>query len=119
MTKIRHTATAFLLVLTVLMTGLAGVAHALSSSCLAMPCDTHMSGPAGPSDVVPDAGERPASPGDHMADDGCNPSICHALALAAQPPKTDAAPPPGARGWQVGHLSALQEPEHPDRPPNH
>ena len=56
---------------------------------------------------------------DDMTHEGCNPFLCHVLALTSQYSEAEFEHSETVLGWQVVHLSALEEPDNPDRPPNH
>lgn len=103
------------------MTGLGSAAHALSMGCVGGHCDEQM--------VMPEVeyhaghalgeatGSTPLGP-DGMEHDECNPFLCNSLALILLTPDAVFDQSETVLGWQVGHLSTLEEPSNPDRPPN-
>lgn len=104
------------------MTGLGSAAHALSENCVGGPCDTHMHMPAGEHQADGSASGDHSDDVSHQSDgsvhEGCSPFLCHVLAITPQYSEATFDHSETVMGWQVGRLSTLQEPEHPDRPPN-
>lgn len=103
------------------MTGLGSAAHALSKNCAGGHCDDHASMSvdmhhADHASVEP-TGSVPQGT-DGVAHEGCNPFLCHVLALSSQYSEATFDQSETVLGWQVGHLSTLEEPDNPDRPPN-
>ncbi len=55
---------------------------------------------------------------DGIEHDECNPFLCNSLVLILQTSDAVFGQSDAVLGWQVGHLSTLEEPDNPDRPPN-
>ena len=75
--------------------------------------DAHVSG----HNFVELSGDATHDP-DEMAHDGCDQFLCHALDLTLPQSKVTFDHSKTVLGWRVRHLSTLNEPENPDRPPN-
>ena len=105
-----------LAVILVLLTGFASVAHDMPLNCNDGHCDEVQSSERSPHlDRLSPTGHHETDGADH---DGCNPFLCNLMLLASE--TSDASPDQFEQvlNWQVSELSALREPEHPDRPPN-
>ncbi len=114
------TSTLLVLVLT-LLTGVSSVAHGLPTDCGGGHCDYHMTMIAkenhvGHGQLEPMGGVLHGSNG--LMHDECNPFLCNVLALALPPLEAVFDQSEAALAWHVTGLSALKEPDNPDRPPN-
>ncbi len=97
-----------------LVLGLGTVAHTMPPGCFGAPCDDHATGPA----AHQHADDTTHQGTDGPSHDGCNPFMCHVMALVIAPHHVDLRPSGIVLGWQVAHLSTSQHPDSPDRPPN-
>ncbi|WP_165759709.1 hypothetical protein [Falsiruegeria litorea] len=103
------------------MSGLGGVAHALSKDCVGGHCDDHLVMEMQESHVGHASGKPTdsASNGSNgMEPDECNPFLCNALALTFPDSEVSFDQSEAALAWLVTSFSTLNEPENPDRPPN-
>ncbi len=120
--KIARSITATLLVVLLgLMTGLGDRAHAMLENCNGGPCVYHLHTSvvehnADHASVTLSEGSQ-HDPGS-ATNGGCNPFLCNVLALKMQNSATNPDQSDTVLAWQVTNLSALNEPDNPDRPPN-
>lgn len=95
------------------MTGLVGTAHAMPANCDQTQCDAHHAVSSGAAHS--DAPSDEANPAHH---DDCGLHLCHVLALSARQMDEIAHQSEADLGSRVRHLSTLDEPDGPDKPPN-
>lgn len=121
MKAIRHATSVLVIAVLCVSLGLGSAAHALSTGCIGGHCGDY-------TDVSVDklhlghtpimlAKDAPQEP-DSTATEGCNLLLCSALLPWSLRPVAKIDPSETVLVWQIGQLSALEEPETPDRPPN-
>lgn len=118
---LRNITSILLVVLLVFMTGLSSASHALSMGCVGGHCDEHKVMPVVENHTGHALGELTSSTllgSDGIEHDECNPFLCNSLTLILLTSDAVFDQSEAVLGWQVGHLSTLEEPDNPDRPPN-
>lgn len=121
MTRVQQIISAFLVAWLVFLTGLGSSVHAMSNGCIGGQCEDHLQMPvesghdAHALAEAVSGGHHPVGETEH---EGCNPFLCQALALTSKHFETVSIEVVAALEWHVGHLSTLEEPNNPDRPPN-
>lgn len=103
------------------MTGLGGVAHALSNDCANGHCVDHMTATATEhhaGHLSGEASEFGPLGSNGMEHDECNQFLCNVLALTLVSSEAVFNQSEATLAWQVSSLSTLEEPDNPDRPPN-
>lgn len=101
--------------------GLGGTAHAMSRDCSGGHCSDHTPTPVDghyPAHVATVSTGEVSHDQDGASHERCNPFLCHVLILASQYSETPVDHSTTILGWYVSHLSTLEEPDNPDRPPN-
>ena len=101
------------------MTGFGGAAHALSNDCVNGHRDDQIAVTAAEHHAGHLSVEATDSGPLGMVHDDCNPLLCNVLAINSPSSKAVIDQSEAAATWQVGSLAALEDPDNPDRPPNH
>ncbi len=118
---IRQLSLVLLVGILVILTGLGGVAHALSNGCVGLHCEDHMQSAEHSTSVK--TGSGVLVPGGHHDTEGsgageCKPSLCQAVVLLPQNGEVAWNQCEIVTGIQIEALTKLTEPDSPYKPPD-
>jgi hypothetical protein len=105
--------------LLVLVMGLGSTAHAASNDCTNVHCDDHVTVTEHHAEnSLDETADSTQQKSPDIAHDDCNSFVCNFLALTLVSSAAVFDQSEAALAWQVSSLAALEQPDHPDRPPN-